>query len=74
MGANPAGTSSPYVSPSFSVFFFLNDIFAKWKLLHKINKNTITYAWRNFPHIDYLNTDMLSLQESSDKLGLRSNE
>ena len=34
----------------------------------------ITYAWRNFPHIDCLNRDMWSLQENSDKLGFRSNE
>ena len=34
MGADLAGTSSPYISPSFSASF--NDIFTKWKLLNKI--------------------------------------
>ena len=36
MGADLAGTSSPYVSPSFSTFFY--DIFTKWKLLKKERK------------------------------------
>ena len=41
MGADLAGTSSPYVSPSFSALFLFrcNIIFTKWKLLKKKTKN-----------------------------------